>query len=57
MVNAAIALDLVIQYFLSTPEVRMCKHKGGWDHNCGGCLEDASTLAMLHDLQEKFRNL
>jgi hypothetical protein len=50
-------LKTVIQQFLSTPEVRVCKHKGGWDHECLGCLEDANTLATLHNLQEKFKNL
>lgn len=50
-------LKTVIQHFLSTPEVWTCSHGGGWDHNCGGCLEDANTLATLHNLQEKFKSL
>lgn len=50
-------LKTVIKTFLSTPEVRVCTHRGGWDHKCAGCLEDANTLAMLQNLQEKFKNL
>lgn len=48
-----IALELVIQHFLSTPEVRVCKHKGGWGHECAGCLEDAKSTGEVQELVDR----